>query len=68
MAHTKVLLDKFRNSKASRGDMVAQHMPGSIVQWLMVCVWVVALLGVSPNLPTGSYFSWDWIEFYRIKG
>jgi hypothetical protein len=28
----------------------------------------VALLAVSSNLPTGSYFSWDWIGFYRIKG
>ena len=37
----------------------------------MVCVWVVALLValavVSSNLPSGSYFSWDWIGFYRIK-
>jgi hypothetical protein len=38
----------------------------------MVCVWVVALLvallAVSSNLAPGSYFSWDWIGFYRIKG
>jgi hypothetical protein len=38
----------------------------------MVCVWLVALLvaqlAVSSNLPTGSYFSWDWIGFYQIKG
>jgi hypothetical protein len=39
-----------------------------MVQWLMVCVWVVALLAVSSNIATGSYFSWDWIGFYRIKG
>jgi hypothetical protein len=38
----------------------------------MVCVWVVALLvallAVSSNLATGSYFSWDWIGFYQIEG
>jgi hypothetical protein len=34
----------------------------------MVCVWLVALLAVSSYLPTGSYFSWDWIGFYQIKG
>ena len=58
--------------KRSYGSTAPFICHGSIVQWLMVCVWVVALLvalmDVSSNLPAGSYFSWDWIGFYRIKG
>jgi hypothetical protein len=35
----------------------------------MVCIQLVALLVTSSNLPTGSYFSWDWIglDFIGLK-